>query len=139
MSSQRVVFRSLLSALYERALKGEVTPELKARLKVLGLNLDAELPESLPVAIYRNCLEATAEELFPAFTPEDGMHELAARLGQAYWETPVGRAMVGLVRLLGPRRTLTWLSRFFRATPSNTVVLAVPVEVLELAKKMHER
>jgi uncharacterized protein (TIGR02265 family) len=122
MSAKRLVFRSLLEALYERALMGEVTPELKARLKRLGLDLDLELPESLPVSIYRSCILATVEELFPEVPPAEGMRELATRLARGYWETPVGRAMLGLVRLLGPQRSLTWMSRFFRAIDSYSEI-----------------
>jgi len=121
---ERVVYQSLLEALYVRGLEGQVTPALRRALLKEGLNLDA-LPTSLPVPVYRRCLEITARELYPELSLHDGSREVARRLARGSWTTPLGRAMTGCLRLLGPRRAVEWLSRLFRAFDSYSEVRAI--------------
>lgn len=118
---ERVVYQSLLEALYVRGLAGRISPSLRLALSREGLQLDA-LPASMPVSVYRRCLEVTAQELYPDLPLNDGFREVARCLAKGIWVTPLGRAMTGCLRLLGPRRSVEWLSRLFRAFDSYSEV-----------------
>ena len=121
---ERVVYQSLLEALYVRGLEGRITPELRRALLKVGLDLDA-LPASLPVPVYRRCLEVTARHLHPDLSQEEGFREVARRAAKGSWMTPLGRAVTSCLRLLGPRRSVEWLSRLFRAFDSYSEVRAI--------------
>src|SRR5690606_28025885 len=88
-----------------------------------GLDLDA-LPTSVPVPVYIRCFELTAATLYPERTPELGARELGRLLALSVWELPLGRAMSGALRLLGPHRSLVWLTRLFRALDSHSEIRA---------------
>jgi len=122
MDHTRAIYRNLLEALYERALLGEVTPQLKQRLRPLGLDLDRPLPTSLSVPAYSRCLHITVEEIYPGRPPEEGMYALSRRLTCAYWDSPTGRASARLIRLVGPQRMLSWVGRIFRTLDSYSSV-----------------
>lgn len=121
---ERVVYQSLLEALWVRGLAGQVTPELRRALRKEGLDLNA-LPASVPVLVYRRGLEVTARHLHPDLSEEDGFREVGRRMAKGSWMTPLSRAVTSCLRLLGPRRSVEWLSRLFRAFDSYSEVRAI--------------
>jgi uncharacterized protein (TIGR02265 family) len=119
----REVYQPLLEGLYLRALAGRIPPSLRDALRTEGLDLDA-LPTSVPVSVYTSCLNLTARTLYPERSLEEGLHELGRLLALSMWQMPLGRAMAGVQRLLGPSRSLEWLTRLFRALDSHSEIRA---------------
>lgn len=109
------------------ALKGRLEAPLKAKLKAAGLDVDKKLEPAYPNAIWQRALQIGAEELFPGVPMPEAQWMLGERFVSGYFETNMGRALQGMLKLLGPVRALERMSRNL-ASGSN--FLHVEVEKL---------
>jgi len=115
MAQERLMFAHAVEALFGRALRGQVTERLKARLRQAGLDLDRPLLPAYPIAVWIAALEISVSELFPECPREEGYRRVGERLLRGYVQTFIGRANFSLLRLLGPVRALERLSSHLRA------------------------
>ena len=65
MAQERLMFAHAVEALFGRALRGQVTERLKARLRQAGLDLDRPLLPAYPIAVWIAALEISVSE--PAY------------------------------------------------------------------------
>lgn len=115
VTSEQAVFESTVESLYRRGLADRVTPALKNRLRAAGIDLDRPLKAAYPRTAWESCLHATAEELYAEVPREQALFELGRLLVAGAMQTVVGKAVLGLVKVLGPRRTLSRMTRNFRS------------------------
>ncbi len=127
--TERVVFGPSMEGLH-RALQPP-TPEEQAafaRAKVA----DGRFDPAYPLDVYLSILDACASSRFGACEPL----ERYTRVGRLFWagyeKTLVGSALTGLMRVLGPRRTLERMTRNFRTANNYT-----EIEVERLAPNHH--
>lgn len=111
--TQKLIFAQTFEGLL-RSIGAKLTPRLAAGLKERGLDPGAHLLPAYPQAVFLEVLPFVAGELHPGLTPEAGMAEVGRRFMDSYGETMVGRAMMAMQRLIGPRRTLERVTRQFR-------------------------
>ena len=109
-----VVFSTAVEGLYQRGLKGRVTPELRGRLRGVGIDLDQALLPAYPLPVWAEALRTTSRALFPDKAVDDGIAELGRMTVQGLRETLIGPAIFPLLRLLGPRRVLQRMTRNLR-------------------------
>jgi uncharacterized protein (TIGR02265 family) len=132
-SESELVFQQSVEGLFQIGLKGQVTPELVARLRAAGLDLARPLAPAYSREVWERCLQVTAELLWRGEPPERAYHRLGRCLIEGFAETLMGRALVGIVRLVGPRRTLERMTRNLRSGcnySATHVTDAGPAEVL---------
>ncbi|MBF5043221.1 DUF2378 family protein [Aggregicoccus sp. 17bor-14] len=110
-----LVFDHAVEGLFHVGLKGQVTPELRARLADAGLDLARPLLPTYRRADWNRFLQLTAELLWPHGSHEQAYHQLGRQLLVGYSRTLTGAAMLRLLRLIGPRRTLERMTQNFRA------------------------
>jgi uncharacterized protein (TIGR02265 family) len=103
-----------------RGLQGRLSGACKARLRQAGLELDQKLRPAYPFASWMRFLHVAAEELYPGETLEQGAWKLGEACIDGFQETILGRAMLSLMRMLGPRRTLLRSTQNFRAGNNYT-------------------
>lgn len=115
MDERPVVFSQTFEGLFLQGLKGRVTPALKDRLRELGLELDRPLAPAYPVEVWNGALAAAAAEVFPALSSLDAHEALGVAFLTGYAHTLMGRAMMALLRVLGPKRALERMERNFRS------------------------
>lgn len=116
LQPQRVVFAHAVEALFTRAFRqGEVTVRCRERLRRVGIDLDRPLLPCYPHAVWQAALEVAVVELFPALPRADGYRELGRRMVFGYEGTVIGRAIVTLARIAGPRRTLLRVQQNLRS------------------------
>ncbi len=115
MADELLVFEQTLEALFLRALNGRLTPECKARLRQAGLDVDRKLQPAYSFEAWMEFVRITAEELFPGEPLEQGIWKLGDAYVEGFRETMLGRAVLSLLRVLGPRRTLARATQNFRA------------------------
>lgn len=127
--SEKVVFNHTIDGLFREALGERVTPELKVRLKAAGLNLDAKLLPAYPFDTWMKVLELTCQVLFPALPMDQAMFRVGESLLDGYQKTFLGRAVLGMVRVLGPRRTLVRATQNFRSGNNYTEAKVTEVDV----------
>jgi uncharacterized protein (TIGR02265 family) len=113
MHQEELDFRTSIEALFVEALAGDMTPRMRQRLKEGGIDL-ANLQPAYPRLIFSRCCRIAADEVYPGLPTEEGLRRLGRRLIEGYAQTMLGRAIVGVFRLIGVRRGLDRVTRGFR-------------------------
>jgi len=119
---QRLVYVQVVEGLLQHGLQGKVSPQLKQRLRQAGIDLDRPLLPAYPVRLWMHCLSVIVDETYPGLPREEAFRKLAEAHVQGYGRTAVGRAVLGVMRLLGPRRVVQRLPQTLRATDNYTQV-----------------
>ncbi|HVE86534.1 MAG TPA: DUF2378 family protein [Myxococcales bacterium] len=101
-----VVYDSAVEGVFIRGLGPRVTPALKAKLRELGLDLDRKLLPTYPRDAWIRMLEVTVAELFPDVSREEGFRRLGEVAVSGLGHTMMGKVLVSMARLMGPRRSL---------------------------------
>ncbi len=130
--SERFIFSSQFESFWIRALKGNVSSELEAKLLTAGVKLHA-MQAAYPVEVWEACLAMTAQHLYPTLPKPESYFKLGHRLVQGYFDTQWGSHFLTLLRLLGQKRMLNRTQSIFRTTNNFTYVT-----VTELSPKHFE-
>ncbi len=120
MADELLVFEQTLEALFVRALGGRLSPECKARLRQAGLDVDQKLKPAYSFKSWMSFIRIAAEELYPDLPREEGAFKLGEAHIEGFRETMLGRAVLSLLRVLGPRRALSRATQNFRAGNNYT-------------------
>lgn len=118
----RVVFSQVVEGLLKYGVGDRVTPRLRERLRRMGLDLERPLLPAYPVAQWVQCLHVIVEEVYPGVPAEEAFRQLAARHVEGYGHTLVGKALMRLLKLLGPRRTVHRMVQALRTSDNYTEV-----------------
>lgn len=110
-----LVFQSAVEGLFVHGVGKRSTERLKDRLRKIGLNLDRKFDPAYPRDTWEQVLEITREELFPEMEIDTGYFKIGEAIVDGYSETLIGKALVGVVRLLGPKRTLARMTKNLRS------------------------
>lgn len=136
--SERLVFAHTVEGLFGRGLVGRISPQLKEQLRRAGLDLDRPLLPAYPLETWSRCISLAAEALYPGDSRESALRKVGERMIDGYLETTLGGAMFGLLRLLGPHRTLGRMQKNFRSANNYTEVRLTEVGPNEADLWMNE-
>ncbi|MBK7862413.1 MAG: DUF2378 family protein [Archangiaceae bacterium] len=117
--SERLWFQQAIEGLFVRGVGEAMTPTLRARLVALGIDTAALRP-GYDADVVTRAIRLTAAELFPGRSEGEALREMGALFMRGYVETLLGKAMIQLMRVVGPRRSLERMQRNFR-TGSNYI------------------
>ncbi len=120
--SQDALQSKLVQGVFFRTLHGVLTPEAEALLAKLGIVRDG-MPETLPRTVWYRAIDAVSASLYPSETLLERHRHLGHQViaGMAD-QRIVPRSILAAVRLLGPRRALTFgAARVTRAPLSLSV------------------
>ena len=120
MADELLVFEQTIEAMFLRALGGRMTPSCKARLRQAGLDLDRKLQPAYPFQSWMSFLRIAAEEFHPSEPLDVGVFKLGMAYIEGFRETMLGRAVLSMLRVLGPRRALMRATQNFRAGNNYT-------------------
>ncbi|MBN9681270.1 MULTISPECIES: DUF2378 family protein [unclassified Corallococcus] len=120
---EKVVFGHTVEGLLS-VLEGHLEGPLRPKLKAVGLDLDQKLEPAYPKDQWHQMLLLAAEALFPGLSPPQAHWHLGERFVTAYFSTNMGRALKGVLKLLGPARTLERTARNM-ASGSNFLLVDV--------------
>lgn len=120
--AERLVFPPIVEGLFVRGLNGKVTPMLKQQLRSAGLDLERPLLPAYPLETWISCVALTARALHPQVPEAVAWRMLGERMIDGYQETLMGRALLGVMRLLGPWRMLWKAQHGFRTSNNYTEV-----------------
>lgn len=110
-----VVFSQMFESLLQQALADRMTPDLKRKLKEsVHVDLDGALMPAYPAEVWPQTLRLVAAELFPGEEPDEALRKLGHANARGFMNTLVGNALVALLKILGPHRTLERMTRNFR-------------------------
>lgn len=97
------VFEHTVEALFFKALASRITPSLAARLKELGIDVRGK-PRNVAHKPWVQALKL-ASELFEG-TEDERFRQLGHAVLLRHEETLTGRALIAVLRMLGPRRVM---------------------------------
>jgi uncharacterized protein (TIGR02265 family) len=109
----KLIFSQTFEGIF-RALGPQLDPTLAERLRAVGIDPGQSLRPAYPLQVFLDAVRVIGEQRFPALAPAERDRSLGREFMDGYAQTMVGRAMVGMMRVIGPRRTLERLSRQFR-------------------------
>jgi uncharacterized protein (TIGR02265 family) len=115
MAEAHVVYQSVFEGLLHRAVGSRMTPALKAKLKALGVDLDADLKAVYPKEIWQGVVEACCSELYPRMDKAEALFKLGTEMVDGYSATLFGKAQMQMAKLLGSRRSIERAGQSFRA------------------------
>lgn len=122
-----VVFSHTAEGFFVRGLGAQLTPALKAELKPLGFDFDRPLLPAYGVRAWNEALFVVRRHVYPDESDPRGIWLLGERMIAGYNETMVGKAVLSMARLIGPRRTVLRTRKNWRSGNNYT-----EVEVTEL-------
>ncbi len=93
---------------------GPLSSTAKQRLKALGVDPDERLEAAYSREKWLELINLACELTFPGVDKEEASYQLGRRFMGAYAETLVGKAMLTMLRVIGPKRSLERMSRNFR-------------------------
>jgi uncharacterized protein (TIGR02265 family) len=111
---ERVVFSSLIDG-YMRGLGDRFTPALAAKLKATGLDVK-KMPPAMPAAELPKYMYVIVDEVWPGVPRVEQLRLLGLEAIRGWSKGLLGSAACAMLRLIGPRRTLTRLDRAFSTT-----------------------
>jgi uncharacterized protein (TIGR02265 family) len=121
-----LVFHQTFEAL-SRALGDRLDAPLKAKLKEVGVDYDAPLLPAYPLEVWAQAMTLGATALFPEIGADEQPYHLGRRFLDSYSETLVGKALLAMIRVLGPKRTLERMTRNLRSANNYTETELVPL------------
>ncbi|NTX01748.1 DUF2378 family protein [Myxococcus sp. CA051A] len=121
-SSEKLIFTQTVEALFVRALENRLTPACREHLRRAGLDLDQKLGRTYSLEQWKEFLRIAAGHVYGGVPAEAAYYSLGERFMDAYFGTFFGRALLGVVRLAGPRRMLLRAGMGFRAGNNFSVV-----------------
>jgi uncharacterized protein (TIGR02265 family) len=110
-----VVFDHTVEGLFLRVLRGRLSATAESGLRRLGLDLSKKLLPAYPFQTWKQCLELAATDLYPVLSRPEAWRRLGHDVVEGMCRTVMGRAMMGVARLLGPLRTLRRLDHTLRS------------------------
>lgn len=111
--TERLWFQNVVEGLFVRGIGPQLSAADKAALAKVGLKLDKLLP-AYSEAVMVEALRVAGPLVLPRGSLEEQQHELGVRAAKGYFDTFLGKAMVGLVKLVGPERGISRLDRNLR-------------------------
>ncbi len=115
MAENEVVFQQAVEGLFEHGIPRRLTPALVQRARELGVELDGRLYPAYPRATWNALLTAVRTCAFPELQEDEAYFQIGRSVVIGYSQTLVGRALVGVARLMGPRRMLARMTRNLRS------------------------
>lgn len=118
--SERVWFQQAIEGLFVRNLAPLMTPEVRAKLKAAGLDLD-KLVAAYDLETFKRALAIVGPLVVPKGSVADQHRELGRRLVDGYFDTFLGSALSKLLALIGPSRGLSRIDRSYRSIANHLV------------------
>lgn len=116
MSDERVFFSHTVPAMFIDAFPPEKYPGLEERYRALGLDVKRKLLPAYEYSVWRACLQAQRELVFPGAPVAEAAFQQGARYVDAYFDrTALGGPLLLVLRLIGVRRTLERMTHNFRS------------------------
>ncbi len=103
-----------------RGIRARLTPALTEELRTLGLDLTRPLLPLYPQKTWFAVLHAAARHGWPGVGEDQALFELGRAVFHGFSLTMVGRAILKMLVLLGPRRSLGRLRASFRTADTYT-------------------
>ena len=111
--TEKLWFSQSIEGLFVRGIGDRMTPVLRAQLLELGLDL-RNLKPAYDDAVVSRAIRLTGKALFGDQPEFDQLRATGALFMHGFSQTLMGKALVQLMKVVGPRRSLQRMERNFR-------------------------
>ena len=125
MTAEKLVYAGTVEALFLKALENRLTPACRMRLREAGLDLEQKLSPTYTLEQWKQFLRVAADHIYAGMPAEAAYYSLGERFVDGYFSTLFGRALLGMVRLAGPRRALAQAKLAVRSSTNCSAVRIV--------------
>ena len=109
---EKLVYENAVEGLFIKGFGKQLSPTLKAAMKEVGIDVDAPLKTSYPGDIVNRCTQLLREHVFRHESDDAKAYAaLGSKTLDGYFDTLLGRAMVGVLRVVGYERIIDRLPR----------------------------
>ncbi len=115
MSEEQLVFAHTVEAMFQNVLGDKLTEKARARLKNAGLDLKWQ-QSAYPQTKYHEWVRIAAEEVYPELPIQSALEKLGIAMLEGYEKTLLGRAVIAMGRIFGPKKTLARMTQNFRSS-----------------------
>ncbi|HEX8822829.1 MAG TPA: DUF2378 family protein [Archangium sp.] len=112
---RRLVFEHTVEGLFRFSLRTRLSSPAWQALREAGVDLSKPLLPAYPYETWRRGLEIAVGDLYPLLPRAEAWRHLGREVVNGMVHTLMGRAMVGVARLLGPLRSLRRLNNTLRS------------------------
>ena len=112
--NEEVIFAGAVEGLFLRGLGARVTPELRAELKGVGLDLDRKILPGYPRKVWNAAIPLAAAHVWPKLDVAAAHVLLGRTIIDGFKLTLLGKALAGMAKVLGPMRTLARMRQNLR-------------------------
>ena len=109
----QLVFEASMDGLV-RAIRPRITSLGAKRLLEAGFDLNKPLLPAYPAPVWARYVQIISADLYASLEPTEAQRRVGALTVDAFSQGFIGSAMFGMVRLLGPDRTIARMTRNFR-------------------------
>lgn len=124
--TQRLWFTQTVEGLFIRGLGDRLTPDAKAALAKAGIDVTKKLEVAYPAEVVDAACRTVLPFVLPGVSEDEGFFELGRVFMRGYSSTLIGSAMVGVMKVIGARRSLERMTKNFR-TGGNYIETKVTV------------
>ncbi len=114
MADTEVVFSNSVESLV-RALGPALDETTRQKFLALGIDLLKPNP-AYPYELWVRALELAMDVLWPGVARDIATYRMGRAIFESYEQTMMGKALMALVKVLGPKRALERMSRNLRTT-----------------------
>lgn len=118
----RVVFASGFDGLFSKEFRKRVTPALVSELKSLGVNIEKPFNPAYTVETWAAVINACSRHLYPELSLPDASWQLGRDTVDGFAHTLIGKAIFGMMKIIGPARSLERSMRSYASTNNYTKV-----------------
>lgn len=137
--NERVVFEQTIEGLFVTALRSRMSPALQRELKVEGVDLTQRLRPAYSTDVWTKCCLLAAKHVHPSLPVEESMRLLGEAVVEGFASGFLGRALMGVVRVLGPHRALARMRQNFRSGNNYAEATVTKLEETTYEVWMNER
>jgi uncharacterized protein (TIGR02265 family) len=117
---EKLIFDHTVESLL-RTLERPISPEQIKGLDALGIDLSKPLLPAYPLEVYTALIGFIGRQRWPGLPQEEADFEVGRTFIEAYTtQSVMGKAVKGLIRVIGPHRAIERMSRTFRTANNYT-------------------
>lgn len=111
--AEKLIFAQTFEGLV-RSIGPRLTPELRRGMRERGFNADVRLEPAYSQDVFISVVQYLAQALHPSLPLEEGTAQVGRVFMDGFGETLIGRAMLGMMRVIGPAGSLKRVTQNFR-------------------------
>lgn len=112
--AEKLWWSQSIEGLFVRGIGKDMTPELRAKLKALGIDLEALQP-AYDNEVVVKAIKLAGATLFPKLDENAALRQMGVLFLRGFADTILGSALVQVFKVIGPRRSLERMERNFRS------------------------